>query len=174
MTSNHDISANDIPDILAGTIGTEQAAYENDPNAVLAALQEDPNLLEEVRQPGFVELVNELAGDAPPTLGTPETVGQAYQDANNESMSDAYNDLVNQQQFDDALNPQPLPPSPAEEIAELREELQELESEIGGAQPTQEFSNFEAPQPEPTFEPMQPEPGFAEDQYGGASGSDLF
>jgi hypothetical protein len=153
MTTNDDVSANDIPDILAGTIGTEQAAIQNDPNAVMAALGQDPNLLQEVLQPGFVELVNELAGDAAPTLGSVETVGQAYQDSNNESMSDAYNDLLSPGgQSSEDLNPQPLPPGPEAEIQQIEQQLEQLEDELN-PQPLppaeQDFSSFETAQAEP-------------------------
>lgn len=156
MSTNDDISANDIPDILAGTTGTEAAAFQNDQAAVLAALQQDPNLLAEVLQPGFVEVVNELAGDAPPTLGGVETVSQAYQDANHETMGDAYNDMLAQVQSDD-LNPQPLPPSPVEELQQIEQQLEALETEIN-PQPMQEYSSFEPQAEMSPFEMGQSEP----------------
>jgi hypothetical protein len=164
MTQNDDVSANDIPDILAGTEGTEARAIANDHDAVVAALGEDPNLLAEVLQPGFVEIVNELAGDAPPTLGSVETVGQAYQDANNETMGEAYQDLLNQQQPAE-LNPQPLPPSPVEELQQIEQQLEQLEEQIN---PTQEYSTYEEPQAG-TFETMQAEPTFMTDEGPGYS-----
>jgi hypothetical protein len=148
MTTPDDVSANDIPDILAGTLGTEQAAIEHDPDAVVAALRQDPNLLEEVLQPGFVELVNELAGDAAPTLGQVESVGQSYEDANNQTMGDAFSDLQAQQQQEVELNPQPLPPSPIDQIEQLEHQLEVLEDQLAN-QPTQEFSSYENQEAEP-------------------------
>jgi hypothetical protein len=68
-------------DILAGNDHTEINALENDPS-LLQFLSEDPGLLQEIQQPGFVEAISELAGNAPPTLGTPETVEQSYMDGN--------------------------------------------------------------------------------------------
>jgi hypothetical protein len=168
MSTNDDISANDIPDILAGTTGTEAAAFQNDQAAVLAALQQDPNLLAEVLQPGFVEVVNELAGDAPPTLGGVETVSQSYQDANHETMGDAYNDLLAQNQSETDLNPQPLPPSPVEELQQIEQQLEALEAEIS-PQPTQEFSSFDPGAEMSPFETAQAEPSYQEENPGGFS-----
>jgi hypothetical protein len=162
MSQNDDITADQIPDILAGTMGTEANALSNDHDAVMAALQQDPNLLAEVMQPGFVEVVNELAGDAAPTLGQVETVGQSYQDSNGETMTDAYNDLLGQQQAE-----QPPAPSPIEELQQIEHQLEQLESEIN-PQPIQEYSSFEEPSP---FESAQAEPGFApQEEYGGPGG----
>jgi hypothetical protein len=160
MSTNDDITANDIPDILAGTTGTEASAFQNDQAAVMAALQQDPNLLAEVQQPGFVEVVNELAGDAAPTLGAVETVGESYQDANGESMGDAFTDLLQNQPGSD-LNPQPLPPSPTDELQQIEQQLEALEGQIN-PQPTQEFSSFGAQEEQTNpFESAQAEPGFA-------------
>jgi hypothetical protein len=159
MSQNDDISANQIPDILAGTEYTEQRAIENDHDAVMAALREDPNLLAEVLEPGFVEVVNELAGDAAPTLGEVKTVGDSYEAANHETMGEAYQDLLAQQPTADA-DPQPSQPSPLEELQAIEHQLEELEAQIN---PTQEYSSFE--EQGGTFETMQADPGTTESPY---------
>ncbi|MBV9486953.1 MAG: hypothetical protein JO246_12950 [Frankiaceae bacterium] len=165
MSQNDDISANNIPDILAGTQYTEQRAIENDHDAVMAALREDPNLLAEVLEPGFVEVVNELAGDAPPTLGNVETVGQAYQDANHQTMGEAYQDLLAQHPADPGAGSDPVAGSdpqsmsPLEELHQIEQQIEELEAHLN---PTQEFSSFE--DQGHTLETMQAEPDYTIDQ----------
>lgn len=150
---------NDIPDILAGTAGTEQAAYENDPNAVAAALSQDPNLLNEILQPGFVEVVNELAGDAAPTLGTTETVSQAFEGANNESLSDAFNNLQAPSEAGASIG---AATQSAESPTDLiHDQLEAIQSELAGLSAQSEpapGAEIGAVQEPPTFElgPMEP------------------